>query len=255
MYTILQVPYDGSCKVPGCRVAPSKIIDYAIAAGYGLEKCKIEFCSIVNQSEKISLNNIETKFSQLYLSDGGRILTIGGNHIITYPILNSLRKRSNNFSLIYFDAHSDTDYNIIPTNSSFISYFRQESPGTSITNIGLRFKEESMLNGINVIPSSVFYLQNNETIIDSLIKKHKDEPVYISIDIDVLDPCFAPGVSSPIGGGIATAQLNLILGSLLRNLNIIAIDLTEYNPYKDRENITLPSILSILWEIHKAWSK
>jgi arginase family enzyme len=253
MYKILEAPYDGSATVPGCRIGPNKIIEYALKADYGLNQDMIHFCSVINQSELISLTNIEKTFSELTFNCREKVLTIGGNHIITYPILNALSKEMNDFSLIYFDAHSDTDDLIIPTNSSFISYFLKEHPNTIITNVGLRFKEYSLAQNIHSIPSSNFVQDNISTIIESLIKRHNNKPVYISIDIDVLDPCYAPAVSSPIGGGISTMQLSTILNELMKNLDVIGIDLTEYNPLKDVQNITLPAILSILWEIHKNW--
>jgi len=253
MYKILQAPYDGSSKVPGCRLGPSKIVDYAIESGYGLEHSMVEFCTIVNQSERISFCNIAHSFKKLYCVNKSKILTIGGNHIITYPILNTLGETEKNFSLIYFDAHSDTENSIIPTNASFISYFARENPAVQISNVGLRFKEHTLSPNVFAIASSAFYIQSIDSIVKELVVRHQNHPVYVSIDLDVLDPCYAPGVSSPIGGGISTAQINEVLKGILQSLDVVSIDLTEYNPFKDKGNITLSSTLSILWEIHKVW--
>lgn len=253
MIIFLGIPYDGSVEVAGCRLGPQKIFDYLNKAMFFNEKAIYKSVNILNYSELLSLKLVEDLFYEEYFKNKNKIVNIGGNHIIALPILKTLCENENNISLIYFDAHSDCDKELFPSNSSFISYLKTKYPYLVATNIGLRFLKETLLEEINCFSTEYIFENETDKVINEILKIHQNTNVYISIDLDVLDPAFAPGVSAPIGTGLLPLHLNKLIKGLLNNLNVIGIDVVEYNPYLDVGAITLSTIHSLLLCIKEYW--
>jgi arginase family enzyme len=110
----------------------------------------------------------------------------------------------------------------------------------NIVNIGARYGIEGAAQlGINVIPyTDVCECRIEEIAKDVIRKIHSVNSLYISIDIDVLDPAYAPGVSSPLPGGLSTRELLKFLRRIL-NHRVVGIDIVETNPLRDINDMTI----------------
>lgn len=171
-------------------------------------------------------------------------LIIGGDHSITFPIIKALNK--NDLTIIHFDAHPDLYQNFNDNYNSHASPFARICENklcNKLISIGIRtlnsHQNEQVINYkdiIQIIYASDCPYTYNDTY--ELLKNFisNNDNIYISIDMDVLDPAFAPGVSHREPGGLSTRQLL----NFIHNCpgNIIGMDLVEYNPKKDFDNIT-----------------
>jgi arginase len=181
------------------------------------------------------------------LIDGGqRPVCLGGDHSVTYPILRAFGERFSDITIIHFDAHSDL-YDEFQGNrlSHACPFARIMESGLAkrLIQVGIRTmnapqREQAERFGVEVIPMSA---------LPALEKMKVDGPVYISFDVDVLDPAFAPGISHREPGGMsvreAIAHLHGISGK------IVGADLVEFNPTRDVSGLTATVCGKILKEI------
>lgn len=245
---ILGVPFDStSSRLPGSRLAPKRIREaswelesYNPYAGKDLEELPIADLGDVNQT---------TNFDQLYkmmkrilekidLKD--KILfTIGGEHTISYPILDYMLSRYN-VDIFVFDAHLDIrDEYPVNDKITHATVFRRihEKYGPKIYYYKPRaFSKEEYE-----------YVSRQNTImlikdIDELIKpiKKTNSLLYISIDIDAIDPSFAPAVGNPEPLGLHPKELIDVIDLITRmgRQRIVGLDLVEVNPLVDVNDIT-----------------
>jgi agmatinase len=177
---------------------------------------------------------------------------LGGDHSITYAILKALKEVLNgSWGLIYFDAHPDLyesyDGNLY---SHACTTRRIVEDGIinpqRIIQIGIRASTAEQTAyaekaNIKIVSTSEVY-KNTEKIPPIIVKAlNKVKNVYVSLDVDVLDPAFAPGVGNPEGGGITLRNLIDIIHNL-KGLNMMALDVVEANPDYDCMGITFCSI-------------
>ncbi|XHW30411.1 arginase family protein [Streptococcus dysgalactiae subsp. equisimilis] len=161
-------------------------------------------------------------------------IAIGGDHSITYLLVKSLFAKGKNNLLIIFDAHLDyfdeKSNNNDVNNWNFINYILPYFK--MIVVIGERNSEykRKYNNCIHLISSSrcIYSMNQVKDELKQLVTKFSD--VYISIDLDVLDPSVFPSVSYPIYGGLNYIDLITLLKTIINNCNIKAMDITEYNP-------------------------
>ncbi len=185
--------------------------------------------------------NLNVKIKKI-LDDNKRIITIGGDHSITAEILKGYKKFKD-ISIIYFDAHPDficSSKNYYGSVICDIKDYKNINLKKSV-EIGIREPEKEEL--INLRKSnlktftSLDFLEYDVKEIFNKIKNIITNNVYVSIDFDVLDPAFAPGVSNPVPGGITSIQL-IYLMKKISKLNLIGFDIMEINPNHDINNMT-----------------
>lgn len=184
-------------------------------------------------SEK-AFYNIKNKISAL-LKDKSKILSIGGDHSISYPIITAFAEIYKDLNILQLDAHGDLYDNFDNNPYSHASPFArimEMNKINSLTQVGIRAltphqRIQSKRFGIDVIDMKDFS--------DSFIKRLKS-PLYISLDIDVLDPAFAPGVSHHEPGGMTSRQLLNIIQNI--DATIVGADIVEFNPIRDINNMT-----------------
>jgi len=171
------------------------------------------------------------------------VLFLGGDHFITYPCFSvTAKKLGRPISLIYFDAHPDLyesyDGKAFSHATVVTRILESESNCTGrVTYVGIRAstsEQDARIEklGLTVYRAEDVFKDGTDTIASSLKSLLREEPVYISIDLDCLDPAFAPGVGNPQPGGLATRQMMEILHGL-RGLNVLAADIVEYCPRFD----------------------
>jgi len=199
-----------------------------------------------------SFNDIVGKVSELLSRyyRGEVFLFLGGDHSITYASIKALREVSNSdFGLIYFDAHPD----LYPqyggdkySHACTVRRLVEEGliKGDEVIEVGIRAPTKEQVEfarkaGIRMISTSEARL--NPHIKPGFTK------AYISIDLDVLDPAFAPGVGNPEPGGLSVRELIDIIKNL--ELDVIAFDIVEFTPKYDYKGITAFAASKIIREV------
>lgn len=175
------------------------------------------------------------------INKGTALLTLGGDHFVAYPLLKAhARKYGAPLSLLHFDAHSDTwsDKNDRIDHGTMFYWAAKYGivdPAKSV-QIGLRTTNPDTL-GFNVLDAPWVHEHGIDAVIKETRKYLGDRPVYVSFDIDCLDPSFAPGTGTPVCGGLTTHQAMSILRGL-KGINIVGMDVVEVAPAYDVGEIT-----------------
>lgn len=175
------------------------------------------------------------------IAEGPGLLSIGGDHFVTYPLLKAYaEKLGEPISLLHFDAHSDTwnDEDGRIDHGTMFYHAAKEGivdPSSSV-QIGLRTRNPDTL-GFNVLDGPWVHGHGIQAVIDKARTLLADRPVYLTFDIDCLDPSFAPGTGTPVCGGLSTHQaMSIVRG--LRGINLVGMDVVEVAPAYDVGEIT-----------------
>ena len=174
------------------------------------------------------------------LKSGTRLLSLGGDHSIAYPLLKAHAKKYGPVALIQFDAHCDTwedDGVQLDHGTMFLRAVREGLVDVSkSTQVGLRTFNDAT-HGFDILTSPWIHRNGIDAAIEIVCKRAGDAPVYISFDVDGMDPAFAPGTGTPVAGGLASWQaLEFVRG--LSQLNLIGMDVVEVSPPYDISEIT-----------------
>jgi len=175
------------------------------------------------------------------IKEGPGLLTLGGDHFVAYPVLKAhARKFGAPLSLLHFDAHSDTwaeqnDRIDHGTMFYWAAKYGIVDPATSV-QIGLRTSNPDTM-GFNVLDAPWVHDHGINAVIESTRECLGDRPVYVTFDIDCLDPSFAPGTGTPVCGGLTSHQAMSILRGL-KGINIVGMDVVEVAPSYDIGEIT-----------------
>ena len=176
------------------------------------------------------------------LAGGAKMLTLGGDHFITYPLLQAhAEKYGKPLSLVHFDAHCDTwpDDNPASLNHGTMFYKAVKEglvdPATSV-QVGIRTWNQDFM-GFNVIDAPWVHEHGTAAALARILAIVGQRPAYLTFDIDCLDPAHAPGTGTPVAGGLTSAQaLALVRG--LGPLNLVGMDVVEVAPPFDQSEIT-----------------
>lgn len=175
------------------------------------------------------------------IDQGPGLLSLGGDHFVAYPLLKAhARKHGAPLSLLHFDAHSDTwadENDRIDHGTMFYwaAKYGIVDPKTSV-QIGLRTTNPDTL-GFNVLDAPWVHERGIDATIKAAREVIGDRPVYVTFDIDCLDPSYAPGTGTPVCGGLTSHQAMSILRGM-QGVNIIGMDVVEVAPAYDVGEIT-----------------
>jgi agmatinase len=175
------------------------------------------------------------------LVDAGVVpLTLGGDHFVSYPVLKALAQRHGPLSLIHFDAHSDTwgeEQQRLDHGTMFYHAVKQGLvDDRRSVQIGLRTTNDEPL-GFNILDARRVQRDGPEAIAAEARRIVGDRKVYLTFDIDCLDPSCAPGTGTPVCGGLTTFQaLEIIRG--LAGIQLVGMDVVEVAPAYDVGEIT-----------------
>jgi agmatinase len=173
-------------------------------------------------------------------------ISLGGDHSITYPIVRAFARKYKDLSILHFDAHPDIYDSYQGNRNSHASPFA-------------RIMEQKLLKRLVQVGIRTFTVDQREQIrkfgVESIemrqltddLKLEFDSPVYISFDVDALDPAFAPGVSHREPGGLSTRQAIDLIQRLKGK--VVGADIVEFNPRMDPLHITGTVCAKILKEI------
>lgn len=171
------------------------------------------------------------------LSRGSRPIVLGGDHSITYPIVRAIRKHHEQLTILHFDAHPDL-YDVFDgdrySHACPFARIMEEGLCDQLVQVGIRAmsgpqREQADRFGVDVVDMRRWVAGDRYTL------RH---PVYISLDIDALDPAFAPGVSHREAGGLSVREVLTMIHGIDRPL--VGGDVVEYNPRRDLEDVTAP---------------
>ncbi len=181
-----------------------------------------------------------TKHIDEILAAGVGTLVFGGDHFITYPVIEAYAKHHGPLSLVHFDAHSDTwedDGDRIDHGTMFWHAANKGlvAPERS-AQIGLRTTNDDTM-GFNIFDARFVHEHGPAEVARQVKEKVGDNKVYLTFDIDCLDPAFAPGTGTPVCGGLSSAQALEIVRAL-RGIDLVGMDLVEVAPAYDVGEIT-----------------
>ena len=254
------VPFDSGVSYrPGARFGPSHVRESSrLLRPYhpALDVSPFEIAQVADAGD-ISANPFNiieaieaVEAAALDLTAGGAsLLTIGGDHTIALPLLRAAAHRHGPVALVHFDAHLDTWDTYFGAEYTHGTPFRRaveegildtealSHVGTRGPLYGKKDLEDDRRFGFGIVTSSDVYYQGVREIVDKLRDRLGNRPVYVSIDIDVLDPAHAPGTGTPEAGGITSRELLEILRGF-RGLNIIGADVVEVAPAYDHAQLT-----------------
>ena len=182
-------------------------------------------------------------------SDGTRLVTLGGDHTISLPLLRAAAERHGPVALLHFDAHLDTWDTYFGAEYTHGTPFRRafeegiidtealSHVGTRGPLYGKKDLEDDRRFGFGIVTSADVYRQGVDEVVAKLRDRIGDRPLYVSIDVDVMDPAHAPGTGTPEAGGVTSRELLEILRGFT-GLNLIGADVVEVAPAYDHADIT-----------------
>lgn len=186
------------------------------------------------------------------ISAGPGLLSLGGDHFISWPLLKAhARQHGAPLSLLHFDAHSDTwsDSAGRVDHGTMFWHAVQEGlvdPARSV-QIGIRTTNDDTL-GFNILDAPWVHERGIEAVVTETKRVLADRPVYLTFDIDCLDPSYAPGTGTPVCGGLSTYQATAILRRLA-GIDVIGMDVVEVAPAYDVGEITALAGATIAMEV------
>ncbi|MGV9554884.1 agmatinase [Streptomyces sp. NPDC003401] len=200
------------------------------------------------------------------LGTGARLMTLGGDHTIALPLLRSVAKKHGPVALLHFDAHLDTWDTYFGAEYTHGTPFRRAvEEGVldteALSHVGIRgplYGKQDLTDdekmGFGIVTSADVYRRGADEVADQLRQRIGDRPLYISIDIDCLDPAHAPGTGTPEAGGMTSRELLEILRGLA-SCNLVSADVVEVAPAYDHAEITSVAASHTAYELTTIMSR
>ena len=250
-------PYDGTCSNrPGTRFGPGEIR----TASQGLESYsplqdkdleditfydagEIDF-SLGNRED--CLEKIKTVTSEV-LQSNKKLLGIGGEHLVTFPVIQAYAEKYPDLHVIHFDAHADVRKDYLDEKLSHACVMRRISEivtPKNITQVGIRSgtREEFA------------WMKEHDTLVktdedfNQRLQKIGNAPVFLTIDLDVLDPSIMSGTGTPEPGGMTFKELTGFLLPM-KNLKIVGADVLELSPHYDTSGVSSATAAKVVREV------
>jgi agmatinase len=191
---------------------------------------------------------------------GAKLLTIGGDHTIALPLLRSVVRQHGPVALLHFDAHLDTWDTYFGARYTHGTPFRRAFEEglldtSALSHVGTRgplYGKSDLADdagmGFGIVTSMDFMNKGVAEIADGLRRRIGDRPLYLSIDIDVLDPAHAPGTGTPEAGGLTSRELLALLRGLA-GTQVVGADVVEVSPAYDHAEMTAVAASHVAYEL------
>jgi agmatinase len=185
-------------------------------------------------------DSVESTYAEL-LAAGKTILSFGGDHFVTLPLLRAHHKQFGKLAMIHFDAHTDTykEDDAVYNHGSMFYHAPREGiiDADKSIQVGIRTEYTESSHEFEVINAAAANDLSVEAIVDRIKQRVGDSPCYLTFDIDCLDPSYAPGTGTPVVGGLTSDRaLKIIRG--VQGINLVGMDLVEVAPSYDHAEIT-----------------
>jgi len=239
---ILPIPLDRTTSyVPGTRTGPHEIL----VASSHMELWDEETQTDVHGIGIYTLPEMEFPFSRMdeIVEEIRRVVAellkrdkfpmiLGGEHSITGPIVKAVAAKHRNLSVLQIDAHADMRDTFMGTPHNHACAMRRVSECAAVTQVGIRSLSPEEAQAIPSLPTKVFYDFNMrqqadwmDRVVDSLA-----EPVYITIDVDGMDPAIMPATGTPEPGGLSWYELLALLRKTIEKRKVVGCDIVELAP-------------------------
>ncbi|MDN3715425.1 agmatinase [Vibrio breoganii] len=266
---VLGVPLDlATSGRPGARMGPDAIRRASVNLAWEGKKFPWDF-NVFDRAKVIDAGDLvfdsgdaegftarlEAATDEI-LKSGKTMLALGGDHFITLPILRAYAKHYGEMALIHFDAHTDTYAHGSAYDHGTMFYHAPNEGLISSEHsvqIGIRTEYEQQDHGFTVINAMQANDQSADEIVAQIRKVIGDKPVYVTFDIDCLDPAFAPGTGTPVCGGLNSDKVLKILRGLA-GVNIVGMDVVEVSPAYDHADLTALAGATVALELMYAWA-
>lgn len=250
---VMGIPYDlGTSGRAGARSGPNGIRQASANLRWEEQRWPWAFClndrlqaidyGDVQYSSGDSsdmLQQVEMHAARI-VAAGKTLISLGGDHFVTLPLLRGHAATHGKLALIHFDAHTDT-YAQHQKYDHGSMFYRAPREGLIDTErsvqIGIRTDYDRDAHEFQVINADQANEQTAQDIIAAIRARVGDAPAYLTFDIDCLDPAFAPGTGTPVVGGLSTSKALRILRGLA-DLNIVGFDVMEVSPAYDQSQLT-----------------
>jgi arginase len=256
MVACLGIPLDeNSSFLRGASAAPQHIRDayHSDSSNYWTEDgTNLNDNNNWKDIGDLKLSSMPAAFSEIsnevekQLNEGNRVFSFGGDHSITYPVIRSFAKKYSNLSILHIDAHGDLYDDFEGNKLSHACPFArimEERLARRLLQIGIRTynaHQRQQVKRFNVEAIEMKDWRDGTPI-------EFNGPVYISLDLDALDPAFVPGVSHHEPGGFSTRQLLSVIQNL--KADIVGADIVELNPSRDVNGVTAMAAAKFFKEI------
>jgi agmatinase len=268
---ILGIPFDGAVSnEKGAAAAPdrlrelSRILPLATEEGALFSDLKIrdEGNVPVHLNWEQYFREVDKRAFSL-IKQNKFCLFLGGDHSVSIPLENAFARThaAENIGIIHLDAHCDLANEYDGHKWSHACTQRRALELTNVkpenlTLVGIRSFMEDELEflkqhpSIRVINAREIYQHGLESAFKKISERYQNcHTVYLSLDIDILDPAYAPGTGTPEGGGLSTRELMELVRKIIANLPVKAADIVEVSPPLDSSNITSWAALKVIYEI------
>lgn len=245
MISVIGIPFDEfSSFLRGSAQAPDVIREayHSQASNYFTEQqTNLNLHPGWNDVGNLSLPNGVEAISAIekgifaLLQSSTKVFTLGGDHSITYPVVRAFNKRHGKLTILHLDAHGDLYDEFEGNRFSHACPFArimEEGLASRLIQVGIRTMTDHQREQANRFGVEVMEMKHWQ-------KNHPfnlQGPVYISLDMDAIDPAFAPGVSHHEPGGFTSREMLDLLQSI--RANVVGADLVEFNPTRDASGIT-----------------
>lgn len=255
---IFGIPYDGTASYrPGTRFGPQAIRNEM----YGIETYSPYLDKDLAEYKVTDLGDMElpfgnrelvldeiTKEAAGILKDDKKILALGGEHLVSLPVIKEYHKKYDDLVVVHFDAHTDLRDEFLGETLSHATVMKRVHDflgDDRIYQMGIR-------SGLKVefefAKEHTKLFKFDAKDVPSIIDEIKDKPIYVTIDLDVLDPSIFPGTGTPEPGGITFKELMEAIGHL-NGLNIVGGDIVELSPHYDTSGVSTAVACKVLREL------
>lgn len=268
---VMGVPFDSGVSYrPGARFAPAAVREASrLLRPYhpGLDVSPFAALQVADAGDvacnpfdiPAALDAVQASAAAL-LDAGSKIVTVGGDHTIALPLLREMHRTHGPVSLLHFDAHLDTwdtyfgaDYT---HGTPFRRAFEEGLLDTeALSHVGIRgplYSKQDLTDdarmGFGIVTSMDVMNQGVPAVVQALRERVGGRPLYVSIDIDCLDPAHAPGTGTPEAGGMTSRELLAILRGL-DGCNLVSADVVEVSPAYDHADITAVAASHVAYEL------
>jgi len=248
---VVGIPFDsGTTYRNGTRMGPRKIRECSLALwGYNrtLGVGPLDVLSLVDYGDiAVESGNIETTIDRIstevqsIVNTGVKVISLGGDHTISFPLLKAHAEKYGPLAVLHFDSHCDAEEGYYNHGTPFADAYKAGLIDTSAyIKIGIRgpmIKSDEVQvaenQGAKILTIERCFKEGIEAVIEQMHHVVGNKPVYVSLDIDVVDPAFAPGTGTPEVGGFTSFQI-LQIARGLKGLNTVGFDVVEVSPPYD----------------------
>jgi len=254
---ILSAPYEGSVSfMGGTSKAPKKIVncldnnlelfdvDLLCEPAKILKTAHKEVLGLKKLIPEKALKKISSEYQKFY-NNGKFIIMLGGEHTVSFGALKAISKKENpkDVTILQIDAHQDLRDNNSDYSNSYNKYAhscvmrRAHDLGFNLVQVGIRtfskYEYEYWQKNKKTITVFLWVKNNKIPKIDDIIKSIKTKKVYLSLDVDGIDPSFMPGTGTPVQGGLDWNYTLNLLEKLFEKKEVVGADIVEVSPQRD----------------------